>query len=166
MIHNTHMSQYIPPTLWHFVTGTFTSVAGTVSGTIAINRANANETSVITIPIMIPSNSVALQGAKLVSIEVDYVVKTGEPTSLTWTLNKVTRGAEGAAASVDAITKTDTIAATESHAVDEHKQVITITTPAWVDNDVYYLLEISLVAGATNSTEKFLGAFANFTLRA
>ncbi len=50
--------------------------------------------------------------------------------------------------------------------MDEHKQVITITTPEWVDNDVYYLLQISLVAGATNSTEKFLGAFANFTLRA
>jgi hypothetical protein len=165
MIHNTHMSQYIPPTLWHFVTGTFTSVAGTVSGTIAINRANANETSVITIPIMIPSNSVALQGAKLVSIEVDYVVKTGEPTSLTWTLNKVTRGVEGSVASVDAITKTDTIAAADSHAVDEHKQVITITTPEWVDNDVYYLLEISLIAGAANNTEHFLGAVANFTLR-
>jgi len=166
MIHNTHFSQYIPPTLFHFVTGTFTQVAGTVAGTIAINRANANETSVITIPITVPSNSIALQGCKLQSIEVDYVVKTGEPTSLTWTLNKVTRGAEGAAATVDPVTKTDAIAAADSHAVDEHKQVITITTPEWVDNDVYYLLEISLVAGAAAHTEHFLGAVANFTFRA
>ncbi len=166
MIHNTHFTQFIPPTLFHAVTGTFTDAAGDVAGTIAMNRAAANETSVITIPIMIPSNSVALTGCKLASIEVDYQVKTGEPTSLTWTLNKVTRGAEGAVAVVAAVTKTDTIAAADSHAVDEHKQVITITTPEWVDNDVYYLLQISLVAGATNSTEKFLGAFANFTFRA
>ena len=72
MINNAHFSQYIPPTLFHGVTGTFTHAAGDVAGTIAMNRAAGNETSVITIPIMIPSNSIALQGAKLKSIEVDY----------------------------------------------------------------------------------------------
>lgn len=166
MIHNVHMSQYIPPTLFHCVTGTFTQVAGDVAGTIAINRAAANETSVITIPIMIPSNSVALQGCKLLSIEVDYQVKTGEPTSLTWTLNKVTRGAEGAVAVVASVAKSDAIAAADSHAVNKHKQVITLTTPQWIDHEVYFLLQLSLVAGATNSTEHFLGAVANYTLRA
>ena len=63
-MNNTHFSQYIPPTLWHFVTGTFTHAAGEVAGTIAINRAAANQTSVITIPIMVPSNSIALQGCQ------------------------------------------------------------------------------------------------------
>jgi hypothetical protein len=165
-MHNTHFSQFIPPTLFHAVTGTFTWVAGDVAGTIAMNRAAANETSVITIPIMVPSNSVALQGCKLASIEVDYEVKGAEPTSLTWTLNKVTRGADLSAATVAAVTKTDAIAAADSHAVDQHKQVITLTTPAWIDHDQYYLLEISLVAGAGGGTEKFLGAVANFTMRA
>jgi len=165
MIHNTHFSQYIPPTLFHAVTGTFTHVAGDVAGTIALNRAAANETSVITIPIMVPSNSVALQGAKLVSIEVDFQNKTAEATSHTFTLNKVTRGIDGAVAVVSAVTKTDSIAATASHAVDEVRQVITLTTPEWVDNDVYFLLEDSIVAGAGGGTTKFLGAVANFTLR-
>ncbi len=165
-MNNTHFSQFIPPTLFHCVTGTFTHAAGEIAGTIAINRAAANQTSVITIPIMVPSNSIALQGCKLASIEVDYENFTGEPTSLTFTLNKVTRGADGAAASVAAVTKTDSVAAADSHAVNEIKQVITITTPAWIDNDEYYLLQISLVAGATNSTQHFLGAVANFTLRA
>jgi hypothetical protein len=166
MIHNTHFSQFIPITLWHPVTGTFTWVAGDVAGTIAMNRAAANETSVITIPIMIPSNSIALQGAKLSSIEVDYENKTAEATSFTWTLNKVTRGADTAVAVVAAVTKTDAIAAADSHSVDQHRQVITLTTPAFIDNDEYYLLQISIVAGAGGGTQKFLGAVANFTLRA
>jgi hypothetical protein len=166
MIHNTHMAQYIPPTAWHCVTGTFTQVAGDVAGTIAINRAAADQTSVITIPIIIPSNSVALNGCKLASIEVDYEVKTAEPTSLTWTLNKVTRGADTAVAVVAAVTKTNTVADAAAKTVDQHKQTITITTPPWIDNDEYYLLELSLVAGAGGGTEKFLGAVANYTFRA
>jgi hypothetical protein len=166
MIHNTHFSQYIPPTLFHPVTGTFTWTAGAVAGTIAMNRAAANETSVITIPIIVPSNSIALQGVKLASIEVDYENFTAEQTSLTWTLNKVTRGIDTAVAVVAAVTKTDAIAAADSHSVEQNKQVITITTPAWVDNDVYYLLEISIVAGAGGGTMKLYGAVANFTLRA
>ena len=166
MIHNTHMSQVIPPTLFHAVTGTFTQVAGDVAGTIAMNRAAADQTSVITIPIMLPSNSIALNGTKLVSIEVDYEVKTAEPTSLTWTLNKVTRGADTAVAVVASVTKTNAVADAAAKTVDQHKQIITITTPAWIDNDEYYLLECSLVAGAGGGTEKFLGAVANFTFRA
>ena len=166
MIHNTHFAQYIPPTIWSFVTGTFTHAAGEVAGTIAMNRAAANETSVITIPITVPSNSIALQGAKLASIEVDYENLSAEYTSYTWTLNKVTRGVDGAVAVVSAVTKTDAIAAADSHSVDQHKQVITLTTPEWVDNDVYYLLQISIVAGAGGGTSKYLAAVANFTLKA
>jgi hypothetical protein len=165
MIHNTHMSQYIPPNAWSYVTGTFTSTAGEVAGTIAINRAAANETSVITIPILLPSNSIGLQGSKLVSIEVDYEILTAEPTSITWTLNKVTRGADTAVAVVAAVTKTDTLAAAGAKAVDQHRQTITLSTPAWIDNDEYYLLQMSMVAGSGGNTTKFLGAVANFTLR-
>lgn len=165
-MNNTHFAQYIPPTLFHCVTGTFTHAAGTVAGTIAINRAAANETSVITIPIMIPSNSIALQGAKLASIEIDYENFTAEATSFTWTLNKVTRGADGAVAVVAAVTKTDLYATAAAKTVEQHKQVITITTPAWIDNDEYYLLQLSIVAGAGGGTQKFLGAVANFTYRA
>lgn len=166
MINNTHFSQYIPPTAFHPVTGTFTNVAGQVAGTIVMHRAAANETSVITIPIVIPGNSVSLQGAKLASIEVDYEVLVGEPTSITWTLNKVTRGIEGAVAVVAAVTKTNTVADAAAKTVDQHKQVITLTVPEWVDNDVYYLLQCSIVAGAGGNTFDMLGAVANFTLRA
>ena len=164
-VHDTHMSQFIPPTLFHPVTGTFTEVAGQTTGTIVLHRAAANETSVITIPIVIPSNSSALKGSKLASIEVDYEILVAEPTSMTWTLNKVTRGADGADATVAPITKTNTVADASAKTVNEHKQTITITTPAWTDNDEYYLLELSMVAGAGGNTSDFLGAVANYTFR-
>ena len=90
---------------------------------------------------------------------------TAEPTSITWTLNKVTRGADTAVAVVAAVTKTNTVADAAAKTVDQHKQTITITTPAYIDNDEYYLLEMSIVAGAGGNTAKFLGAVANFTLR-
>jgi hypothetical protein len=164
-VHDTGMSQYIPPTLFHAVTGTFTMTAGGVAGTVSLHRAAANQTSVITIPILAPSNSSALKGALLKSIEVDYEITIAEPTSITWTLNKVTRGADTAVAVVAAVTKTDTLAAAAAKTVDQHKQTITITTPAYIDNDQYYLLECSIVAGAGGTVEDFLGAVANYTFR-
>ncbi len=165
-MHNTHFSQYIPPTLFHPVTGTFTWVAGDVAGTIAMNRAAANETTVISIPIKIPSNSVALQGCKLASVEIDYEVKVAEPTSITATINKVTRGADTAVASVAAVTFTQSPTAANSKTVDQHKLVLTITTPFWIDNDEYVIAVLTIVAGAGGTTEKFLDAVANFTMRA
>ncbi len=165
MVHNTHYAQYIPPTALHCVTGTFTDAAGQVAGTICKHRAAANETSVINIPIIIPSNSIALQGAKLESIEIDIENLVAECTSITPTLAKVTRGADTAVAVVSAVTVTYTPAAADIHSVDQHKVVVTLTTPEWVDNDVYYLCVLTIVAGAGGGTNDILGAVANFTLR-
>jgi hypothetical protein len=163
---DTHMCQYIPPTLFHAVTGTFTWTAGSVPGTIAKHRAAANETSVINIPIVIPSNSIALKGAMLKSIEVDFENATGViSTSLTPLLNKVTRGIENAVAVVTTPVITYTPDAAGLLTQTPHKLVVTLTTPEWVDNDVFYLLELTLVAGGGGSTQDFLGAVANFTLR-
>jgi hypothetical protein len=159
------MSQFIPPTAFHCVTGTWTLAAGQVAGTIVkIKSANA-ETSVINIPIIIPSNSVALKGAKLASVEIDYEIRTQAATSITATCNKVTRGADGSDATVTAVAVTqDLTAGTDAADVDEHKLTVTVTTPTWCDNDDYVLLVISAVCAAGTVLE-FLGAVANFTLR-
>lgn len=165
MIHNTNFAQYIAPTNMHYVNGTYTQVAGAVAGTIAVNRAAAASTAVITIPILVPSNSAARAGARLTSIEIDYEIFTAEPTSMTWTLNRVTRGAEGADAVVTAINKTNALSAANGKTVDEHREVITLTNPAWITSNEYYLLELSMVCTGTQ-TFHMLGAVANFTLRA
>jgi hypothetical protein len=158
------MSQFIPPSLFHFSTATITYVAGQVAGTIVAHRAAGAQTSLVTIPIVIPSNSVALKGSLLKSIEIDYELQATEPTSITFTINKVTRGADTAVAVVAAVTKTDAVAAAGAKTVDQHKQVLTITTPFWVDNDEYVLVEMSMVCPA-GGTADFLGAVANFTER-
>src|SRR3990172_13174077 len=90
-VHDTAMSQFIPPTAMMGVTGTFTQAAGAVTGTIAFHRAAAAQPSVITIPVVLPSNSVGLKGAYPKSIEVDYENLLAAATSVTFALNKVTR---------------------------------------------------------------------------
>ena len=164
-VHDTSMSQLIPCQLFHFSTATITDVAGQVAGTVVKHRAAVDQTTLATIPIALPGNSIALKGSYLKSIEVDYEVLTAEPTSITWNLNKVTRGADTAVAVVAAITKTASLTAATCKTVDQHKQLITLTTPIWLDNLSYVLLEMAIVAGAGGNTMDFLGAVANFTER-
>ena len=164
-VHDTSMSQFIPCNSFHCVTGTWTDVAGAVSGTIVRKKAATAETSTVHIPIMIPSNSVALKGALLKSIEVDYEILIAACTSVTATISKVVRGVDTAVAVVSAPASTqDLVAATTAATVDQHKLTVTLTVPAWIDNDEYYMLKLVVVAAAT-STIEFLGAVANFTER-
>ena len=164
-VHDPHMSQYIPPTAMFGATGTYTQAAGAVTGTIAFHRAAAASTGVINIPIILPSNSVALKGVKLTSIEVDYELLLAGATSITMSLNKVTRGADTAVAVVSAVTVTQSLVANSgAETNDQHKITVTLTTPEWIDNDVYYLLVMTAVCGATVTVD-ILGAVANYTLR-
>jgi uncharacterized protein YunC (DUF1805 family) len=159
------MSQYIPPNAMHFVTGTWTQAAGAVTDTICMHKAAGANNPVINIPIMIPSNSVALKGSKLVSIEVDYELLLAGATSVTAVLNKITRGADTAVAVVAVPTITQDLAAGVAAASQEqHRLIVTLTTPAWIDNDEYYLLEVTMVCGGTVTVD-VLGAVVNYTLR-
>jgi len=167
MIHDTALSQYIPPTLFHRVTGTWTWTAGQVADTIAAHVAAADQTCTVNIPICIPSNSVANQGAYLTSVEIDYEILTADCDAFSAVFNKVTRGADTAVAVVAAQTFTydaghDTAA--ERLDVDQHKMTLTLSTPVWVDNDVYFLIELTIDQALTTVVE-LLGAVANYTLR-
>jgi hypothetical protein len=163
-VHDTAMSQYIPPTAFHIVTGTWTQAAGQVAGTVCMHKAAAAESPIINVPITIPSNSVGLKGAYLKSIEIDYEVQVADLTSIAFTLNKITRGTDTNVAVVSAITVTQDIVAASAKIVEQHKVVISITTPAWIANTEYYLLKIAPVAPATTTLD-LLGAVANFTER-
>lgn len=164
-VNDTHMAQYIPPTAMHGVTGTYTDGTGAVAGTIAYKRAAAASTGVINIPVMLPSNAIAQKGAYLKSIEVDYELLLAVATSITASLNKVTRGADTAVAVVAAVTVTQDLAAANGAATqDQHKLTVTLTTPVWIDNDEYFLLVITAVCGATVTID-VLAAVANWTLK-
>lgn len=164
-VHDTAMSQYIPPNAMNFVTGTWTDAAGQVANTIVKIKSAAAETTTITVPLLVPGNSVALKGAMINSIEIDYEIRTSAATSVTLTCNKITRGADTAVAVVSAITGTQTLtAATTAATVDQHKDKFTITTPAYIDNDEYYVLKVVAVCAAGTVLE-ILGATVNYTLR-
>jgi hypothetical protein len=164
-VYDTAMAQFIPPTAFHIVTGTWTMAAGSVAGTIALHKAAAAETAVVTIPVTIPSNSVALKGAKLLSVELDYEILVILTTSVTPVLNSVARGADTAVAVVTAVTQTcNLVPATTAATLAKHKMIVTVTTPAWVLNTQYYLLQVTFVA-VTTATIDLLGAVANFALR-
>jgi hypothetical protein len=162
------MTQFIPPTLFHLVTGTWTDLAGAVAGTIAAHKAAADQVAVVTIPILIPSNAANEKGSRLKSIEIDFEYLIEAMDAMAAVVNKITRGAEGAVAVVAAQafsydTGHDTAA--ERIDVDQHKMTLTLTTPIWIDNDVEVLVELTIDAG-TNGTIELYGAFANFDLRA
>jgi hypothetical protein len=164
-VHDTQMSQFIPPTAMHYVGGTWASDAGNIAGTIVQQKTAAAETAVVNIPIIIPQNSVALKGGYLMSVEIDYEILTAAATSITASLSKVVRGADGAVAVVTspAVTQ-DLTAGTDAADVDQHKLTVTVTTPVWIDNDEYYLLVITAVCALTTVFE-VLGAVVNYTLR-
>ena len=164
-VHDTKMAQYIPPTAFHEVTGTWTKAAGNVAGTIVTQKAAAAETAVVNIPILIPGNQNANKGGMLNSVEIDYEILTAAATSITAVLNLITRGVDGAVAvkAVEPSTQ-DLTAATDAADVDQHKLIVTVTTPSYLDDDEYYLLELTCVCAATTVLE-FLGATANYTLR-
>jgi hypothetical protein len=165
-VHETHMSQYIPPSLFHRPTGTWTTPAGQVAGTIVEHVAAADQTGLVNIPILIPSCSMASvgHGAYLTSIEIDYEILTADCDAFTFVINKVTRGADTAVAVVAAQTFTQTPTAANAKTTDQHKAILTITTPFWLDNDEYVLVEVT-VNQALTTTVDFLGAVANYTLR-
>jgi hypothetical protein len=163
-VHDTAMSQYIPPTAFHIVTGTWTQAAGQVAGTICMHKAAAAESPIINVPITIPSNSVGLKGAYLKSVEIDYEVMVADLTSIAFTIQKVTRGTDTNVAVVSAPTVTQDIAAASAKTIEQHKVVVSLSTPAWIANTEYYLLKIAPVAPATTTLD-LLGAVANFTER-
>jgi hypothetical protein len=164
-VHDTNMSQYIPPNLAHCVTGTWTDVAGQVAGTIARHKAAAAETATINIPITLPSNAIANKGALLKSVEVDYEILVAAATSWTMSIVKVVRGVDTAVAVVSAPAGAQfLLPATTAANVEQHRDKFTLTTPAYIDNDEYYFLKIVAVAAATTQID-ILGAVANYTLR-
>jgi hypothetical protein len=163
-VHDIAMSQYIPPTAFHIVTGTWTQAAGQVAGTICMHKAAAAESPIINVPITIPSNSVGLKGAYLKSVEIDYEVMVADLTSIAFTIQKVTRGTDTNVAVVSAPTVTQDIAAASAKTIEQHKVVVSLSTPAWIANTEYYLLKIAPVAPATTTLD-LLGAVANFTER-
>lgn len=163
-VNDTHMCKYIPPTLFHRVTGVWTWAAGQVADTICAHVAAADEVCTVNIPIVIPSNARGEKGCYLKSIEIDYEVLIADCDALTCVVNKVSRGADTAVAVVTTNAFSYSLVAANRINVEQHKLVLTLTTPIWLANTEYVLVELNLDKALTTTVD-LLGAFANYTYR-
>ncbi len=164
-VHDTAMSKFVDPK-------DFQNSAGTWTQTNAANlwylRHTAEAVAFVTkIPVKPLQNSVALKGSKLLSVDLFFVNGTANLTTLTAALYKATLPADGAAmATVLVATSYDAGHDTAPERVDqdEHKLTLTLTTPAWLDDDDLYYVEVS-VDPAAGSVFDWYGARVNYTLR-
>ncbi len=168
-VHDTSMSLFIPPPTAHYVTGTWADAAGAVAGSIAKTKVAGNEVGVVTIPICLPQNSVALKGSYLKSIDIWWNTTVAALDALSALIHQIVLPANG-----DAMPAVVVLAfsydpghdtADERLTLDQHKMTLTLTTPIWLDNDDEILVQLSADAALT-SVFAFHGARANFTLRA
>jgi hypothetical protein len=164
-VHDTHMSQFLPFSLFSHSAGTWTA---TVASNVWYARRSAADAAATTrIPVLLPSNSAGNKGAYLTSVDVFYRVGTAALDALQADLYKMTLGADGALQTVAAVTTTYDAghdSAAERIDVDEHSLTLTLSTPAWVDSDEEYFVEV-VVDNAATSVLDFFGARVNFTLR-
>jgi len=165
-VHDEHMAHFIHPGDFEMSAGTW---AVTESSNVVSNDRTAADASVtVLVPIRIPSNSKALKGTKLTSIDVGYLVGTAAADDFaTVELEKVTIGADNVAAAGEAVgitmdTAHDTAA--ERKAADDHTMTITIDDPEFLDVGDCYWLKMVIDCAAT-TVLKFYGAIAHFTLR-
>jgi hypothetical protein len=172
-IHDTAMSQFIPPTVFAYSAGTW--AMGVASNVWSLDRTAGDASFTIYMPVIIPSNSVALKGAYLQSVELMYSIATAAAddfVAATCALYKDTLQATAASGSGtlnSAAICTGTLdtghdTAAELKAVDEHRLKWTLTTAAWIDNDEAYHFE-AVVDAAAGTVFKVFGGIINFTLR-
>ena len=92
-VHDTHMSQFIPPSEFQHSAGTWT--ISEASNLMKSARTAADAAFTTLIPIKVPSNSIAKKGAQLKSIDVWYAIGTAAADDFaTVELEKVTLAAQ------------------------------------------------------------------------
>jgi len=167
-MHDTHQHQWIPPNIFHCVTGTWTMAAGAVSNTIAISKAAADNTAVVTIPIDVPMNDGPDKGSQLISIDCYWEVLTAAMDAVTALIHKVTLPADtvaiGTVESLAFTYDTGHDTAPERLTLEQHSMTLTLTTPLWVEDDWVIQVQLTMDAALTSALTMF-GARANFTSR-
>jgi len=172
-VHDPYFCQFIPPTVAYGTVATWAMGAGEVTGTLVYACDATDEAAVLHIPLIVPSHlpdgaGVAVKGAMLSSIEIDFEIKTAALDAMEAAIVKVKRGVDGAVAVVSEPTFTyDTghDAAAERIDVDQHKMTLTLDEAVYVEDDEYYYVKLTIDKAAT-SIFQLLGAFAKFGLRA
>jgi hypothetical protein len=166
--HDTHMHSWTPPTLIHCVTGTWADAAGAVANTITTKKTAADNTAVVTIPILVPMNDGPDKGACLTSIDIYWQCRTAANDAVTPVIYPITLPADtavmvvGTALAFSYDTGNDT--ANERLTLDEHTMTLTLTTPLWIEDDMIVQVQLTVDAALT-SVDDIIGARANYVFR-
>lgn len=172
-VHDTGFTQFIAPHQIAPSAGTWTM---TVASNIwSNNRTAADASFTLYIPALIPSNAAALKGAQLESIELMYEIGTADADDFaTVKLYKDTFSASAASGSGTINTTAEVTAVTidaghntaaERKAQDQHRMLVSLDSPAYIDEDEGYHLEC-VVDAAAGTVFKVYGAIVHYTLRA
>jgi hypothetical protein len=166
MISNTHVYQFVPPTMVGKSAGTWAdSVASNV---IKSARTAADASFTLMIPVMLPQSANYRNGAKLKSIDVYYKIGTADADDFaTVELEKMTLPATGSAPTGAAVTVTLDAAhdtAGERKAQGDHTMTVTLETPAYIGNGDAYSLQL-VVDAAAGTVFTLYGARINYDLR-
>lgn len=165
-VHDTHMSQFIPPAAITKTAGTWTP--SVVSNVIKEARTAGAAAFTLLIPIPIPSNACERKGAKLKSIDIWYKIATAAATDFaTVTLNQTGLPGDadapaGAAAAIILDSAHNTAAKRKAEA--DHKLTVTLDAPVWLSENDAYFLQLVVDAAATTVFTLY-GARANYELR-
>jgi hypothetical protein len=124
----TDITKFIPPSKILKTAGTWTPAIS--SNVISEARGAADEAVTLLIPVDLEGADVALQGAKLQSVDIWYKIAT----------------------------------AAERKAVGDHKMTVTLSTPAFLEDNEAIWLSLVIDCAATTVLTIF-GAQANFDLR-
>lgn len=172
-IHDQDFAFPVSPFNCFGTVATWAIAAGQVSGTLVYGCDATDETAVLTIEIRTPSHKPdsagnAVKGFKLVDIQLDFEILTAALDAMSAVVNKVKRGADGSVAVVSQPTFTYDSGhdgASERIDVDQHRMTLTLDTAAWVEDDEYYNVQLTINKAAT-STFEFIGGVVHGTLRA
>jgi hypothetical protein len=164
-VHDTSMSQFIPPVLIEKSAGTWTATLA--SNAFYHRRTAADAAFNLFVPIRLPSNSASLKGAYLKSIELIFNITSAAMDDIaTVALKKLAFDSAGASTGSDVTVTIDAAndTAAERKATGTHRMTVTLSTPVWVDNDHAYVLYM-LVDGSSSGVFDLYGAICNYTLR-
>jgi hypothetical protein len=165
-VNDTAMSQFIPAINFAFSLGTWTP---TLASNVVSNVRTAGAASCnVFIPILIPSNLVALKGSRLKSIDVWYSIATADLTdfatveieAITLPANATLPTATTLASTQDALHNTAALRKAQQNA----KMTITVTTPVWIADLLQYVVNLVLSCAAT-SVVTFYGALIHYDAR-
>lgn len=165
-VHDTHMSQFIPPGSILKTAGTWT--AGVSSNVVSEVRSVADAGFTLLVPALLPGNASAFKGARLKAVQVFYKIATAAADDFASVeLGKVNLPADGSAPTGAAVSITldaghDTAA--ERKAVGDHTLTASLVTPAWLAEGDACWLALVVDAAATTAFTLY-GARAEYELR-